>query len=94
MFGVFARADSQWKFGRFYAVGGEMPDGFAINIHAERSEINVDAPHWFLVLFCALLAALPWTPSVFGVRSFSLRTLFIAFSVLAMLLGFIGWLMR
>jgi hypothetical protein len=48
-------------------------------------------PYWFISIFFALLCGLPWYWRRFN---FSLRTFFIAFTVLAMVLGFIGWLIR
>ena len=93
MFGLHSRDDSEWKVGRFI-FEGILPEGFAISIDAGRSEITVDASHWFLVLFCASLAAIPWTPIVFGVPRFSLRTLLVATTLVALLLGMIVWVSK
>jgi hypothetical protein len=51
----------------------------------------VGVPYWFISILFALLCGLPWYWRRFN---FSLRTFFIAFTVLAVLLGFIGWLTR
>jgi hypothetical protein len=47
-------------------------------------------PHWFLAFVLAILTATPWAPS-FKWR-FSLRTLLIAFTLVAVLLGLVTWL--
>jgi hypothetical protein len=47
------------------------------------------APHWFAVLSFATLAAAPWLP-----YSFSLRTLLIAATVVAVGLGLIVWAVK
>ncbi len=49
---------------------------------------NVIAPDWFYVILFATLAALSW------IRRFSLRTLLIATTVIAAVLGLIVWLSR
>jgi FtsH-binding integral membrane protein len=49
-------------------------------------------PHWFPVLFFATLVAVPWirqTP-----KRFSLRTLLIATTLIAMVLGLVVWATR
>ena len=51
----------------------------------------VSMPYWFISIFLALLCGLPWYWRRFN---FSLRTFLIAFTVLAVLLGLIGWLTR
>ena len=50
--------------------------------------INIAVPHWFLVLISALLAVAPWAR-----RRFSLQTLLIATTLVAVLLGAMvaGW---
>jgi hypothetical protein len=52
-------------------------------------QIAVTVPYWFISIIFALLCGLPWYWRRFN---FSLRTFFIAFTVLAVLLGFIAWL--
>ena len=51
MFGLHSQDDSEWKVGRSF-FSGEPPERFTIRILVERWELIVDAPHWFLVLFC------------------------------------------
>jgi hypothetical protein len=46
---------------------------------------DVWIPHWVLVLLSAVFAALPWLP-----WKFSLRTLLIATTLIAVVLGLIG----
>lgn len=53
--------------------------------------IYIGVPYWFLSILFALLCGLPWYWRRFN---FSLRTFLIAFTVFAVLLGFIGWLVR
>jgi hypothetical protein len=48
-------------------------------------------PHWFLVLVSAALAHVPWIP---WSNRFSLRTLLIATTLFAVVLGLIVWLCR
>jgi hypothetical protein len=43
-------------------------------------------PHWFVALLFAALAALPWIRP-----TFSLRTLLIATTLIAVLLGLVAW---
>jgi hypothetical protein len=52
---------------------------------------RIAMPFWFVSISFALLCGLPWYWRRFN---FSLRTFLIAFTVLAVLLGFIGWLLR
>jgi hypothetical protein len=49
------------------------------------------APHWFLALIFALIAAAPWLTSI---PRFSLRTLLIATTLVAVLLGAIIYAIR
>jgi hypothetical protein len=56
-----------------------------------NSMIYIGVPYWFISIFFALLCGLPWYKRRFN---FSLRTFFIAFTVLAVLLGFAGWVFR
>jgi hypothetical protein len=50
-------------------------------------EFTIRCRHWFPVLVCSIIAAAPWVP-----RSFSLRTMLIATTLLAVLLGLLTWL--
>jgi hypothetical protein len=55
----------------------------------ESREIKV--PHWFFVISCSALAAVPWFP---WSKRFSLRTLLIATTLLAVVLGLAVWASR
>ena len=90
IFGLHAQNDSQWEVGHFSAIGGGLPEGFAIRIDAGQPAISVDAPHWFLVLLCVSGAIIPWTPAISGAWRFSLRSLLIAVTLIAAVLGIIA----
>jgi hypothetical protein len=55
---------------------------------SEYSEYGVIVPHWFLISLCAVAATLPWLPWR-SPRQFSLRTLLIATTLVAVGLGVI-----
>jgi hypothetical protein len=58
--------------------------GFGIARDPDGGILSVTMPHWFPILLSATIAAVPWISSV---RRFSLRTLLIAVTLLAILLG-------
>jgi hypothetical protein len=58
------------------------------NIANRQTSFNMVVPCWSPVLFVAAFAALPWLGSF---RRFSLKTLLIATTVLAVVLGFSVW---
>jgi hypothetical protein len=61
--------------------------GFGTLRDDTRSQVII--PHWFLVIISGALAALPW------IRwRFSLRTLLIVTALVALVLGFVVWMMR
>jgi hypothetical protein len=62
---------SNFRFGSEFR---RIPEGFCL-------------PHWSLVVLFATLAAVPWLP-----RRFSVRTLLIVTTLVATLLGLIVWL--
>ena len=66
------------------ALGYEPSFGFCISkpVIASPSRLIIFVPHWFAVLSAACLAAVAWLP-----RRFSLRTLLIAITLAALLLG-------
>ena len=57
---------------------------FQWTVSAEITRINV--PYWFITPLVAAAACLPW------IKRFSLRSLFIATTFLAVVLGMIAWL--
>jgi hypothetical protein len=54
-------------------------------IHHHPQEMWVTLPHWFLVALCAMFSAFPWIP----IRRFSLRTMLVATTLVAVVLGLI-----
>ena len=62
---------------------------FGFGIHKARGTDTIMMPYWFLVLLSAVFAAAPWIR-----HQFSLRTLLIATTLIAVLLGLIVWLVR
>jgi hypothetical protein len=52
-------------------------------------ESDIRVPFWLMAIVTSVLAAAPWVPS-----RFSLRTLLIATTLVAVLLGLIVWLSR
>jgi hypothetical protein len=65
------------------------PPGPQFNFKRESDHFDLVAPHWFAVLSFAALAATPWLP-----WRFSLRTLLIATTLIAVVLGLIVVLSR
>jgi hypothetical protein len=49
-------------------------------------------PFWFLVCLSAVLSALPWRSTVVGARGFSLRTMVMVMTLIALVLGLGTWL--
>jgi|tagenome__1003787_1003787.scaffolds.fasta_scaffold20707841_3 hypothetical protein len=79
----------QW---RYVAVDvgnwSNLPSLFAFSLDTHDS-VTLDFPHWFLVALLAAFSAIPW------VRwRFSLRTLLIATTLVAVVLGLIVWSIR
>jgi hypothetical protein len=55
----------------------------------QQFDLHFTAPHWFVAVLFVILAAIPW------IRwRFSLRTLLIATTMIAVVLGLIVWLLR
>jgi hypothetical protein len=58
-------------------------------------ELILAVPHWFAVLLSSTLAVVPWIPSLRALNwRFSLRTLLIATTLTAVVVGLIGWSIR
>jgi len=51
--------------------------------------IKIQCPLWFPLLICTMLGTAPWTSAIMRQRSFSLRTLLIATTLVAVVLGLI-----
>jgi hypothetical protein len=65
---------------------------FGSRFHFGRLPNGLYVPHWFLVLLATTFATLPWI-RYFEWR-FSLRTLLIATTLVAVVLGLIVWAVR
>jgi hypothetical protein len=65
--------------------------GFYLAALPSNKSFIVCAPHWFLILLSAALAAAPWVP---WSKRFSLRTLLIATTLVAIGLGAVIYLAR
>jgi hypothetical protein len=61
------------------------------DILREPCVTRIRGPHWFPVLIFAALTAAPWLR---GSRKFSLRTLLIATTLVAVVLGLVAWAAR
>jgi hypothetical protein len=60
--------------------------------YGPRGKGDIVLYHWSFAIFFATLAAIPWLPWLS--YRFSLRTLLIATTLIAVLLGFAVWAMR
>ncbi len=65
---------------------------FGFGIWQKPGRTTYIVPHWFPVLLFATFAAAPWYSRI--PHRFSLRTLLIATTLVAMVLGLIVWLVR
>ena len=61
------------------------------NINSENQDVIV--PYWCLTLICGIVGAVPWILPWLRWR-FSLRTLLIATTLVAVVLGLVVWLLR
>jgi len=80
---VGMRSRSHWKWDGFL-----IDDSFAglpaLRWHSDPDITYVNLPHWLLVLFAFAISATPWMP-----RQYSLRTLLITTTLVAMVLGLV-----
>jgi hypothetical protein len=67
----------------------EFPYGFGKRFRPDLSLRQIIFPHWFVIICCATFSALPW----FRWR-FRPRTLLIATTFVAVVLGLIVWLFK
>ena len=65
---------------------GENVFGYRFRPDPHSTDFHLQLPHWWLVLIAATLAAAPWLP-----WRFSLRTLLIATALVAVVLGLVVW---
>ena len=70
------------------AAVGESGDSWSGAVTFKIADGGVIVPHWFGVLLSATLAVVPW------IKRFSLRTLLIAMTLVAVVLGLIVWAVR
>jgi hypothetical protein len=70
----------------------ELPQG----IHWEWSSVihSIQLPHWLPLIVFFILSVCPWMFSLPWSKRFSLRTLLIATTLVAAVLGLIAWSMR
>jgi hypothetical protein len=84
----FGKADGQWYVSSddWYPEYPELEFQTTLGFAVEKNDflMALVAPHWFLVICCGAIAALPW------IRRFSLRTLLIATTLVAVALGIIA----
>jgi hypothetical protein len=74
-----------WKL--YSTEANAMPQKFRWNV--TRGKVNVSFPYWLLVAICATVAFVPWVRT-----RYSLRTILIATTLVAVVLGLIVWLGR
>ena len=68
------------------------PDGFGFEFTNSPIGRVYSVPHWFLLIWSSALIAAPWLP--WWSNRFSLRTLLIAITAVAVVLGLIVWAVR
>ena len=87
------RKGVRWEF-RSTAIESRPAYGFLNNVsgYARRQghiTKSLRLPHWLLTISFAVIAALPWVP-----RHFSLRTLLIAMAVVSVAMGLTVYMLR
>ena len=82
----------EWGAGVINGGSGRVPKDFAFEPDCEPLQITMCAPHWFLVSTLFTLAAIPWLPAAKWLKRFSLRTLLIATTLVAVGLGVVVWM--
>lgn len=71
-----------------YWSGGELINLAHFGYNDKNRMLSLAFPHWFPIICLSVLAATPW---VRWSQQFSLRSLFIAMTAIAVSLGFIAW---
>ena len=79
--------DPGWYCSNSDAANSSVSWCWAVN----RDGFKISAPHWLPFLFCINLAVLPWAALPWATGGFSLRTLLIATTVVAVVLGLAVW---
>ena len=80
----------QSKYGRFVVTDHEGLWGFNIAIRSSQLWV-VQVPYWFLVSMSTTFAMVPW---ICWSKRFSLRTLLLATTYVAVVVGLIVWVLR
>jgi hypothetical protein len=92
--GVSAGIGSSWAYNSLLTnqLPPQFRDGANWLWRSDRFMTLVVFPIWAIVLAIAVSAVVPWKIAL--PRSFSLRTLLIATTLVAVLLGLVGWAVR
>jgi len=84
----FSISDDDFNFDDDSDSNEELRTILGFGWQAEKGSFTAAAPFWFLALACVAVTAVPWL----RFKRFSLRTLLIATTVVAAVLGLIAWL--
>jgi hypothetical protein len=87
--GITSHSYAEWAAALKPPSRNKMPKWYFGSI---QNGIIIKCPHWFPVLFLATSAAAPWYRRI--PHQFSLRTLLIATTLVAVVLGLIVWSLR
>lgn len=71
----------------------ERHQGFVWQVRRDRERILISIPYWFLIAISAAFAFVPWLPW-HKLQRFSLRTLLIVTTLVAVVLGLGAYLLR
>ena len=81
-----------WRLDSTYHAGFLWEDTWSFARRPSWRHVRVTMPHWFLVLIATSFGALPWLP--WWSNRFSLRTLLLATTLVAVVLGSVAWAVR
>lgn len=87
-FGLTPDPEAVWDIGRISFLSGGIPEGFDFKIDF-GTNVWLQAPHWFLSVLCGTVAAI-----FLFVPRFSLRTLLVATTLVAVVLGLVVWMVK
>src|SRR5262245_36091813 len=76
----------QWQLNTLTFQSIALPTKFGFAFFRDSTEVDLAVPHWFALLLSAALAALPWLRF-----RFSLRTMLIVTTLIALLLAIAAW---
>ena len=83
------RSRSHWTWDGFF-VDDKFNSLPGFHWHSDPISTFVNVPHWLLVLYASASSAVPWLP----LKHFSLRTLLIATTLIAVILGAIVYAVK